>query len=504
MRVKALVVFIVSTIILTAACSKKKAIPEAEIMARVGDRVITTDEYLQRAEYTIRPPYARQNLYIHKKIILNSLIAEKLLALDAGDSCELAKSEKFNLFVRGRKEQVMRQLFFQKNMYDKVKLKKKEIDEVFKRAGRTYDIEFVSTTNKEFSDYIQNEVFHKNRDLGEVVLEKVNGDSLPRRQVQFSMQEIDQVRSALYEQDVKKGQVIGPIKIEDENLYIKVLGWTDRVAMASHDIQNRWEDVNQHLNYKYAKQIYDKYVGKLMKGKRLDFNRDTFVALVNILGPVYFPDPEKKQIDIQRNLWGKSVPEEGLPDSLKQRLQQIEDRPLLVYDGQVWTVNDLGREMVLHPLQFRKREFPRQEFANQLKLAIADLIRDKAITQEAYRQKLDQNRIVKTKEQMWRDAYLADYLRDRKLEDLGVLQNFKKNYLEIIETYLNPVVDSLQAKYSDIIEINTDALENVVLTRIDMFAIYQDQPYPVIVPNFPLLTTDAWLDYGKKLNERPN
>ena len=49
------------------------------------------------------------------------------------------------------------------------------------------------------------------------------------------------------------------------------------------------------------------------------------------------------------------------------------------------------------------------------------------------------------------------------------------------------------------VEINTDELEKIQLTRIDMFAIQQNVPFPIIVPSFPLLTTDHRLDYGRKI-----
>ena len=72
------------------------------------------------------------------------------------------------------------------------------------------------------------------------------------------------------------------------------------------------------------------------------------------------------------------------------------------------------------------------------------------------------------------------------------------NYLHLIQTYLNPVVDSLQIEYSEYIEIDTDIFENLKLSRIDMIVTQDNLPYPVKVPSFPLLTTDHILDYGTK------
>ena len=37
--------------------------------AQVGEKIITKQDFIRRAEYTIRPDYCRQSNYIHKKII---------------------------------------------------------------------------------------------------------------------------------------------------------------------------------------------------------------------------------------------------------------------------------------------------------------------------------------------------------------------------------------------------------------------------------------------------
>jgi hypothetical protein len=55
------------------------------ILAKIGNKNISADEFIRRAEYTIRPPYCNGNSKIHKKIVLNSLIAEKLMSLEAGE-----------------------------------------------------------------------------------------------------------------------------------------------------------------------------------------------------------------------------------------------------------------------------------------------------------------------------------------------------------------------------------------------------------------------------------
>mgnify|MGYP001147819957 CR=1 FL=1 len=39
----------------------------------------------------------------------------------------------------------------------------------------------------------------------------------------------------------------------------------------------------------------------------------------------------------------------------------------------------------------------------------------------------------------------------------------------------------------------------IALTRIDMMTLQENMPYPIVVPNFPVLTTNHPLDYGRKM-----
>ena len=64
--------------------------------------------------------------------------------------------------------------------------------------------------------------------------------------------------------------------------------------------------------------------------------------------------------------------------------------------------------------------------------------------------------------------------------------------------FFNPVIDSLQGVYSDKIMINMEAFEDIELTATDMGVTQKGVPYPIMVPLFPIITTDNRLDYGSK------
>ena len=52
-----------------------------DVLAIVDKKIITVNDFIKRAEYNVRPVYCSGNSYNDKKIILNSLIAEKIRVL---------------------------------------------------------------------------------------------------------------------------------------------------------------------------------------------------------------------------------------------------------------------------------------------------------------------------------------------------------------------------------------------------------------------------------------
>ncbi|MDW7679222.1 MAG: hypothetical protein SCK70_01555, partial [bacterium] len=253
-----------------------------------------------------------------------------------------------------------------------------------------------------------------------------------------------------------------------------------------------WNDVSESLKTKHANEIYADYIAEIMKGKKAEFARDTFFKLAEIFAPFYLKSVDDKKDAFSQKFWK----DQFVSDSLGGNIDAILDHSLLKIDGQAWTISDFLTELRIHPLVFRKRNMSRQEFPEQFKLAIVDMIRDKYITREAYKKNYHEAPAVKRNTNMWRDYLLGLYQKNRYLDELGVEG---KDDLDVIYRYLNSYVDSLQLKYSDMIEIDTDRFEKIPLTRVDMIVLQKNVPFQIIVPSFPLLTTDHLLDYGEKM-----
>ena len=71
---------------------------DEDILVQIKDRKITKNEFIKRSEYTIRPNYLKGQNNI-EKIILNSLIAEKLMAIEIEES--YLSNKYTNNFIEG-------------------------------------------------------------------------------------------------------------------------------------------------------------------------------------------------------------------------------------------------------------------------------------------------------------------------------------------------------------------------------------------------------------------
>ena len=490
---------LLSLILIITSCGKKAPDQAYEkILARIGDKTISMNEFIRRAEYTMRPCYCNSDNYIHKKIVLNSLIAEKLLALEAGNDNELFQNEKFQNYLRGRKEQAMRQWLYNHDFYEKVQLDTNEIKNVYKLAGRKYKVAYYTIKDSTVAKQVQ-EKLRQGYSFTKVFHESGRLEEIPQREVSWDAQEHETIHNALFSESLEKDQVIGPLKIED-NYYtvIKILGWTDRMTISDNDMRQRWTYVKEKLRKKHANIQYRKYVSKIMRGKRVEFIGDTFYKLVNIVGPFYIKSEKEKSEAFNQRFWHKES-EEIILDDKGDDIERIRDFPLLRIDGEIWAVRDFEKELNLHPLVFRKRRMEGSEFAEQFKLAIVDMIRDKYITEEAYKKNYDRLNVVVRNVSMWQDYLLSLYHRNQYLASIEKKENFNTEYLRIIEQDLNPYINHLQEKHTDVIEIDTYRFEEIQLTRIDLFVLQKNVPFPIVVPGFPILTTDNKLDYGRKM-----
>ena len=484
-------------ILIISSCGIMKKEEQREIiLARVGDKTISLNEFIRRAEYTVRPPYCKGDNNVYKKIILNSLIAEKMLALEAGENDTLNQNKRFQLYIQGRQEQAMREQLLKEEVYSKVKVDESRIQAEYDLAGRDYTVQYYNIYNDSIAAMLSGEQFKREGFFEQLHEYLWPGEELAQRQVNWQSQESAQIHAALFTQPVNKGAVIGPLRInKDHYILVKVQGWTDELAITDSDRKQRWDAVQQKQNMAQALRDYTKYVVGVMAGKKLEFNQPTFEQMLRLVAPFYTLSAEKKNELFLNAAYDR---DEENPElyQLAEGISDILNEPFFSIDGKFWTVAEFINELQRHPLVFRKKSNNEKDFAEQYKLAIVDMIRDHYLTEEAYKRGLQDYNAVKRERQMWHDALLAQFEMNRYLQEMIPDVTDSIQVAVMLEQYMNPYVDQLQAKYGSQIEVNVEEFNKIQLTRTDMLAIQKNVPFPVMVPAFPQVTTDYKLDYG--------
>ena len=475
------------------SCSQNQKIPDNIILAEIGDKVITIQDFIRRAEYTIRPPYCSQGNYIHKKIILNSLIAEKLTALEfEKSSISASKNKNFQAYLTGRKEQAMRQKYFAEEYYAKTVIPDEEMKTAYTLSQRKVRIDYLNLPDLKTVNKVQKILMEG------VTLDSINsilwGGDVPSREITWFNKESDDIHDALFNPDLKKGQIIGPFSTEDNTFIIMtVSGWTTQPMITENDQILAWKDVNERLTENKSRKVYLKWVEGLMSGKSFELNPDVFGIYAKRASIYYLKSDSEKQKSLNQALW-------ETPELLDQAIFTIPNEPdldengiLFRYNDNEWTIDKFHALLKAHPLVFRKNKMGYDEFPAQLRFAIADVLRDTEVTKACYRAGYDQDWSIELNTQMWEDVNSSlNYLnkiRFRENRELNQEQWFQM---------INPIIDSLQNVYADQIEINTDAFEAIKITATDMVVSQKGVPYPVMVPSFPIITTDSRLDYGSK------
>ena len=496
----AIKLYVFGLIIVLFSCSEEEHTATEKILFAVKNRKITSDEFIKRAEYTIRPPYCRGESPIDKKIIFNSLIAEKLFALEAGDDNELTRNEEFKTYMTGRLEQSMRQYYYYDKAYNKAIVSDDEVNQVFINAGKKYKVNYLTVDSEEKAGYLKKIIEKEQVSLDSIYSELSGSAETPTKNVEFSDPALHpELAKALFDKALQKGEKIGPVKTgKDEYVFMEIKGWTRSVALSANKQQQDWLDVKEKIKNRKASEIYASEVLKLMAGKSVTFNRENFRTLVNLLGPQYVKNSEELKGELKDRLFLSPSDKEAL-EEIGIALDENAENELLEFGGQVWTFKDFERELAKHPLVFRNPKFRKNQFAEQLKLAIIDMIRDREITKAAYDLGYNEKTEVIQNYTMWKDNLLAQYYKNQYLANFD---HKNLSAIALIDSVLNPHVMELQKKYSDDIIVDVKVFNDLKLTRIDMIAIQKEMPFPIVVPSFPHLTTMHQMNYGKKRTEK--
>ncbi len=451
--------------ILFLGCTSSTKQSDEIMLARIGDKKISVKEFLRRSELTIRP----QN-FKSKKTALNNLISEKILALEAEQHKVTSLPSALQSTLKGIKEQLMRDQLYQEIAFKKIQTDSQEISHAYKLSMREYALEFFTLLDKQLAEKITAKLDSAPQ-LADQMFKEVEEflNKKPIQKVKYQDPEDDAIHEALFTKPLDPGAVIGPLKLGNgDHIVIKVLNWIDYPVISDVEQQARWQEVQKKIHQTKALKLWRSYQADVMKGKKIEFDERSFKILSDWAMEQYLSRDQNDTLNPR------------VPEITSVEPQINLDAPLFKLDDKLWTVSDFKTEC---------------NFAAQFQLAIADMLRDHFLTQEAYEKSLNDSEEINQTVALWKDAFLADYQKtsiiQSALKQVIIDTKDKPGVMKYWESYIL----NLQKKYRRSIKINYDEFEQIKLTNIDFVGMRPGVPYPMAVPGFPTLIASENLDY---------
>ncbi len=479
-------------VLLLSACSRDN-VPK-DIVFTVGDHYVTQKEFLDRAHFTIHPnfPQSDRNL---ENIFLNNLIIEKILADKFGEKSELKRSETFQAYIQGRKEQAMREQLFYKKALDTVKLDSFEIESAMALSRREYDLEFFNIYSDSAAKNLQRHIDASPQSALQIFNSMHRDQERPTWTAKWKDPDHINVHEALYSGPLDADSVLGPIKLDTDHwIIIKVVDWRQVVDFGGEEQQLRYQEVIEKLTQNRAARNWNAFTRNVMKGKEIDFERGTFKRVADLLYNLHSAQ-NQQQNDVLRRMYqieDSTLTAFDLPDE-----ETFLRQPFFTLDGETWTVGDFRTALMSHPLVYRKAALDRGRFYQEFRRAVAALVRDTFLNKIAYDMNLDQHSQVCRTAEMWSDALIATFERNRLLKELGKAlpdtggRARKSKLGKKYEAYLS----DLKKEYAQQIRVDQDYFNQFDISKTQLFVTQPNVPYEVVVPGWPMFTSDNSMDY---------
>ncbi|NQT26509.1 hypothetical protein HQ585_14240 [candidate division KSB1 bacterium] len=472
---------ILSFILFGITCNRKPVSDlDNPILATIDKKTITIRDFRGRAELTNRPGNIKT-----RNAVLNNLIVEKLLAMEAGDTCELAMNPVFQARIQGIREQNMREALYEEVALNTIQLNSEELNKTYDLSKRVYELAFFTINNPSIVHEIEARLEADPGSHTEIFNEIQQKWETGIQTIKYRDPEHDLIHTALFSESLGEGQVIGPIHLENTQVVMmKVTNVKIHPVIGPEDQAIRLKQVEKKMTGIRAREAWNQYKAELMSGKNIRFYKESFDRIVKLY-QTNNPDPNALE-----DLGNPSLHEER-PSHLNAptRLDEILEQPFFTVGNALWTVGDFKNAIKSHPLVYDHKIANSESFHFHYKKAVVDLIVDHFLNQEAYKRNLDKIANVNRKGEQWADSYLAKYQLNTYLEKMNLeeLKAHDPSYRG--PRILNEYIFQLKEKHKDRIQINTDALNQIPLTNTPIFAYQRGMPYPTAVPPFPNLTS---------------
>lgn len=421
---------------------------ESTVVAKVGNQIITVEEFRERYEFMPHLNYSSDNKDTLKKEFLYSLIAEKLWALEGLekriDTLDVVRNS-----LKTLEKLFVKDELFRREVESKIKIAPEEISKGLLRVARTLYLKIITSSDSSEIFRIYNHLVNFN-----------NFDSLLAVRPEYNSQQKPlQIKlgtlSDEYAEDVvfnlRINEISAPM-LSNNNWFIFKLENEEIDSTILSDNETARNKTISILSERKRKALAGKFLDKVIGGRTISANSELFNlfadTLVNII---------QKRIDEKSPELSDII--ELKPDDLQRSLKLLDKEKLnslfVEFDSTKLSLKDF-----IYYLMYQKVSFPSTK-SNRIKLvlnkAVKQFIEDEVITQEGYKRGLNKLSSVRKDINIWKNYYLSELMLQTFNDSVSVSDSEVENYLS---QKLNTNSSQLQL---NIAEIFTPQLDDLII-----------------------------------------
>jgi len=396
-------------IVLTSCTKKTHEIPQDEILAVVGNEVITAREFQLNYEFGFPHLINSEN---RKQAYLYRMIAELLIAQHGYSLKVDTLSSIRNAVLTMREERVIEEVF---NHYvlSQIEISREEIEQEVNKSAVSIQFRFLPATNRAQAQRLHNELLEESF---ETVALRYASDVFNMREGDVAEQFTSRVTKAVdmnpelleHLQDLEIHTPSPPVEYNGQ-WYVLMVHNIIRTPLSPLDIANRSVSARKVLYNTKAMQMASHFVNDTMSPLQVETDRNTFEAIVPHLYELY-----QDEIPVGR-LWNR-IQSHRTSNDYYAALFDLRQRPLVYTTNGTWSVEQFFQTFNTGRYQLRP-ESP-AAFALRFSDIIALVVRDEVFLSIAQSEQLHTRFEVQRDIQRWQHKWVFQETRNRILDTL--------------------------------------------------------------------------------------
>jgi hypothetical protein len=429
-------------LLILASCQSEKesgVFPEEEILARVGDEVITIRDFQLNYEFGF-PHLMRSDR--KKEEYLEKMVAELVLATE-GYRRGLHQSESIQNALQTLTEERLIEEVFHQHVLSEIQIEEEEVQEMVQQMAVSFEFSFVPAQNRAHASSLQKELMEKpfeevveatfsDTGLGSVTPEQFRSELLPALDIEPEL--LEELKS------LELNTPSEPIKYQNQ-WYVFIINNIVRDPLSPSDFDEKGVSARKIIYNTKAMEGASRFVSETMQPLQVETIRTPFDSLAALLHEWYSSE------DIPAGPLWEAVAEGRDENNSLSEIFELRQQILVTTAGGDWTVQEVLEK--LNTGRYVMRAGSYNEFAGRFADVIALVIRDNVLLEMANEDNLAAGAEVKRDLRKWENKWVFREMRTAVLEEVPFSDAIVFEYVKNQDLYPEELSDRNPSQFSE-------------------------------------------------------